>query len=175
MTVITAKCRDQHIHVRCHASAPSKRERLLLPSTPLRKPPVRLDSGRSLSLPRTFLRRRRRITRLSSMILVSEVRSFAASSLARASRSSRRSSVVFNVPNNTEICTTVKRRAIGHAASTSPRDWGANRAAADLGGRFSRASSCRYCLHSVIARPSQLHELMEAEVGLGFSRRRTLN
>ena len=99
MGVICSESGDQDIDVRGHSSTASKRDRLLVPSTPLRKPPCLADRGKSFNVPFDgALCLRSLSANPSSIILVSVVRSFAASAFALATRSSRRSRVVFMAP-----------------------------------------------------------------------------
>jgi hypothetical protein len=96
MGVVRPERSDQHIDVRSHSSAASNMDRLLMPSTLLIKPPLRRDTGKSLSTPvaRCLWRRSRR-AKPSSIILVSVIRSLAASAFARAIKASLRFKVVF--------------------------------------------------------------------------------
>ena len=112
MRVICSESRDQDIDVRGHSSAASKRDRLLVPSTPLRKPPCLADRGKSFNVPFDgALCLRSLSANPSSTILVSVVRSFAASAFALATRSSRRSRVVFMAPRIQNLYADSRRSA----------------------------------------------------------------
>ena len=94
--VIAAKRGYQEIDVRGHASVASNSDRLLVASIPDRKPPRLDEAGKSVSLRAgRFRRRRRRKTRPSSTIFVSEICSFVAIAFAWATKSSLRLRVVF--------------------------------------------------------------------------------
>src|SRR5271165_6702672 len=95
MQVVAAKCSCQHVDIWHHPSAASKRDRLPVPLMPMRRPPDWTDAESSSSFRREDCRLRRRSVKLFSIIFVREGRFFSASFLARASKSSRRSGIVF--------------------------------------------------------------------------------